>query len=95
MILQTLKRRHAIPEQQIDSAALDVAPQSVDREIFLVLEMIEKGTLGNACSLRDVLDRTSPKAEGMQRPNRAARQFFAQTWPGHRRSSGESFFEVS
>jgi len=56
MISQTLQRRHAFLEQKVDPGALDVAPQSVDREVFLVFEMIEKGTLGNTGSFRDVLD---------------------------------------
>jgi len=56
MISQTLQRSHAFLEQKVYPGALDVAPESVDREVFLVFEMIEKGTLGNTGSFRDVLD---------------------------------------
>jgi hypothetical protein len=77
MIFQTLQRRDAFFEQDICAGSLEVAPQGVDREIFLVFKMIEKGTFGNAGSIGYVLNRTPVKAVGMQGIYRTARQFLA------------------
>src|SRR5579862_3451479 len=87
MILQALKRRHALVEQHVRPRAFEIAPQRVDREIFLVLEVIEERSLGHAGGLGDVLDRTSLETEGMQRVYRAAGELLAQAGSGHGRLS--------
>src|SRR5437762_3343588 len=94
MIFQALDRRNTLLEQDVDPRAFDITPQSIDREVFLVFEMIEKGALGNPGSLGDVLNRTPPEAKGMERINRTARQLLAQAWPSHDTSRGETFLEL-
>src|SRR4029077_1608177 len=83
MVLQAFQRSNAFFEQQFRPGSFKVAPQRVDRQIFLVLKMIEKGTFGHAGSLGDVLNRTPVESEGMQGIYCAARELFAQTRSSH------------
>src|SRR5579872_3769851 len=87
MILQALKRRHAFIEQHVRARAFEIAPQRIDREIFLVLEVIEERSLGHAGGIGNVLDRTSLESERMQRVYRAAGELLAQAGSGHGRLS--------
>ena len=87
MAFETFERGHTLVEQHVRAGAFEIAPQRIDREIFLVLEVIEERSLGDAGGLGNVLDRTSLEAEGMQRIYRAAGEFLAQAGSGHERLS--------
>jgi hypothetical protein len=67
----------AVIEQDIAPGAFQIPPQGVDRQGFLVFEMIEEGAFGHTCSIGYVLNRTPVEAARMQCFHGAAGQFFA------------------
>src|SRR6202041_1508978 len=78
MAFETFEWRDTLVEQHVRAGTFEITPQRVDREVFLVLEVIEERSLGDAGGLGNVLDRTSLEAEGMQRVYRAAGEFLPQ-----------------